>query len=73
MQQPTDLSKLMQLARSQAGQLLIALLQQNGGEALQNALTKASAGDYSQAQQTLSQLLEDPQAKQLLSQLGGGK
>ena len=73
MQQPTDFSSLLQLAQSPAGQQLIALLQRNGGGTLQEAISKASAGDYTQAQKTISALLDTPEAKELLQQLGGSK
>ena len=73
MQQPNDFSELLQLAQSPAGQQLIALLQKNGGDTLQSAISKASAGDYTQAQKTISKLLDTPEARQLLQQLGGSK
>lgn len=71
MQQPTDFSQLAQLAQSRAGRQLIALLQQSGGDALKTAVAAAAAGDYGQAQTILTSLLENPEAKKLLEQLGG--
>ena len=73
MQQNPDMAQLYQLAQSSAGQKLIAMLQQPGGSQLQEAMMKASAGDYEQAKQTISALLETEDAKKLLQQLGGGK
>lgn len=64
-----DFHQLLQLAQSPAGQQLIAMLQQNGGSALSNAVSKASAGDYTQAKQLLSSLLSSAEAQTLLSQL----
>lgn len=65
-----QIRKAMLLAQTPAGQQLIQLLQQNGGEDLQQAMDLAAAGDYSQAKQALSALMKDPQMKALLSQLG---
>ncbi len=73
MQQNPDLAKLMQLAQSPAGQKLIAMLQQNGGTTLQNAMEKASAGDYEDAKRSISALLNNQEAKALLQQLGGSE
>lgn len=73
MQQPQDFSALFQLANTPAGRQLIALLQQSGGSELQSAIASASAGNYAQAQKTISKLLDTPEAKQLLEQLGGSK
>ena len=73
MQQIPDMSQLLKLAQSPAGQQLISMLQQSGGNELQDAITKASAGDYSQAKKTLSSLLSSPHAQALLKQLEGEK
>lgn len=69
MQQTPDYAQLMKLAQSPAGQQLIAMLQHSGGDALQSAMNKASAGDYSQAKKLASSLLTDPKARALLKQL----
>ena len=63
------MSYLMKLARSPAGQQLLALIQQNGGSDLQSAVSQASAGNYDQAKQTLSSLLSTPEAQALLKKL----
>lgn len=73
MQQPNDLSRAYQLAQSETGKQLLALLQQTGGQELQAAIAQVKAGNVSQAQKTLSALLESPEAKRLLAQLGGNK
>lgn len=67
---PMDLSEIMRLAQSPAGQQLLALLQQRGGDELRSAMEKASAGDYSQAQKTINAFLSTPEAKALMDQLG---
>lgn len=69
MQSMPDLSYLMKLARSPAGQQLLALLQSSGGNELQAAISQASKGSYDQAKQTLSALLATQEAQDLLKQL----
>ena len=68
-----NMEQAMAFARSPAGQQLLALLQQTGGQELQAAIAQAKAGNVSQAQKTLSALLESPEAKRLLAQLVGNK
>ena len=70
MLEPND---LYQLAQSPAGQQLLAMLQKNGGKELQDAVVQASAGNYTQAQKTLSALLSTPEAQKLIEQMGGSK
>lgn len=64
------MQEAMKIAGTPAGQQLIQLLQQNGGEELRQAMAKAAAGDYAQAKQALTSLLDTPEAKKLLDQLG---
>lgn len=61
----------MRMANSPAGQQLLQLLQQQNAQGLQNAMDSAAGGDYSGAKKMLAQLLNDPQAKKLLEQMGG--
>ena len=70
MQQP-DLSYLMQLAQSPAGRQLMGLLQKNSSDLLQTAASQASAGDYLEARKTLAPLLDQPEVKKIIQQLGG--
>ena len=68
-----DFSKeeIMRLAKSPAGQQLIAMLQkQNNGE-LEQAVQYAKTGNYAQASQTLSTMLSSAEAQKLLKELGG--
>ena len=58
------------IASSPAGQELIRLLQQTGGEELNQAVAKAASGDYTQAKEKLTALLNNPDAQKLLQQLG---
>lgn len=60
----------MRLAATPAGQELIAMLQKGDTGQFQQAAELASAGNYAQARQMLSQLLKDPKVQSLLSQLG---
>ena len=69
MPQPYDLSRLYQLAQSPQGQKLFALLQQK--EDLSQLLRQAQSGDMEQTRQKLSALLDSPEARQLLRELGG--
>ena len=71
MQQNPDLADIMRIAQSSSGQKLIALLQKQGGNSLQTALSKASAGDYSAAKEKLSSLLASDEIKKLLNDLEG--
>lgn len=73
MQNQPDMDQLMKLAQSPAGQQLLAMLQRNGADTLQNAIAMAAAGDYQEAKQTLSALLSSPQAQALLKQMEEGK
>ena len=59
----------LRLARSDAGQQLFSLLKESDGKALQQAADLAAAGDYRQAGNALSKLLEDPQIQAFLKQL----
>lgn len=65
------IQEAMKLAQSPAGQQLIGLLQQTGGNDLQSAMEKAAAGDYSQAKQAIQALMQNPEAQKLLKQMGG--
>ena len=67
------MQQAMKIAQSAAGQQLIQLLQLHGGQELRTAMEKAAAGDYAYAQKTISALMQDPEAKKLLEQLGGTK
>ena len=61
----------LRMAQSPAGQQLLKLLQQSNGPQLNQAMEKAAAGDYAAAKMLLSNLMQDPQARQLLDRMGG--
>jgi len=69
MDRNSDFSQLRKLAQSPAGQQLLRMLQQSGGENLQKAMAAAAKGDYTDAKQQLSSLLANPEAQRLLKQL----
>lgn len=62
-----DLEKIIQSKQAQA---LLALLQQDGGAALQQASQAAASGDYEKVRQLLAPKLRSVEAKQLLKELG---
>lgn len=64
------IQEVMRLAKTPAGQQLIALLQQSDPTALRNAAEQASGGHYQQAKNTLEPLLSSPEIQKLLKQLG---
>ena len=59
----------MRLARSDAGQQLLKLLQQSDSNTLQQAADLAAAGDYQKASASLAALLDSPDVQALLKQL----
>ena len=63
----------MRLAQSDAGKQLFAALQQKDSHTLQQAMRQAAAGDFAQVKQTMSDLLRDPQIRELLNRLGGNQ
>lgn len=65
------MQEAIKLAQTPAGQQLIKLLQQNGGDTLRSAMAQAAAGDYSKAQQAIAALMQNPEAKKLFEQMGG--
>jgi len=67
---PISIEEILKIAASPTGQQLMKLLQQSSGNELQLAAKKAAAGNYDAAKQALSGLLQDPEVKKLLDQLG---
>lgn len=66
-----SMQDVVKWANSPAGKQLIALLQQSNPAAIQQAMTQASAGNYSQAKQALEPLFASEDVKKLLQQMGG--
>ncbi len=69
--QKFSMEEIMKLAKSPAGQQLMAMLKQQDSAKLEQAAAQAKTGDYSQASQTLSAMLSSPEAQKLLKELGG--
>ena len=65
------MEEVMRIAKSPAGQQLMALLQQKDSAAVAQAATQAKSGNYTQAGQTLSAILSSPEAQKLMKELGG--
>lgn len=59
------------LAASPAGKELISLLQNTDSAQLQTAAQQAAAGNMEDAKKSLAPLLNSPQIRALLKQLGG--
>ena len=69
--QDFSMEDVKRIAKSPAGQQLMALLQQKDSDAVAQATAQAKAGNYAQAGQTLSALLSSPEAQRLMKELGG--
>jgi len=65
-----DPQEAMRLAKSPAGQKLLAMLQQGDNGQLQQIMNDFSAGNVDKAGQTLRSLLSSPEAQKLLDALG---
>ena len=61
--------KAMQLAQSKEGQQIVHMLRRDN-EKFETAMAQASSGDYSQIASMIQNLLKNPEAKELLKQLG---
>ena len=69
--QDFSMEEIMRLAKSPAGQQLIAMLQKQNNGKLEEAISQAKTGDYAQAGQTLSAMLSSAEAQKLIKELGG--
>lgn len=66
-----SMQEAMQLANSDAGQRLLAILKQSDSSHLQQAMDQAAAGDFDTMCKTLAPLLESKEVQSLLKELGG--
>ena len=66
-----SMEEIMNLAKSPAGQQLLAMLQRSDSGKVQQAADLAAAGQYNQAAQALQSMLSSPEAQALIKQLGG--
>lgn len=67
-----DIEKAMQFAKSPQGQRLIHILQQKGGQSVEEAKKQAENGSFADAQKTLSAVLNDAQIQKLLKEMKNG-
>ena len=63
------IQKAKKLAQTPEGQQLIELLKQTGGADMEKALDCAASGNFSQIQNILSLLINNPDAKRLLDKM----
>lgn len=68
--QDFNLQEALRLAKSPAGQQLLAMLKQSDPQKVQQAGDQARKGDYSAAMATVRQLLSTEEGQALLRQLG---
>ena len=71
MDQKPDLNRLVQLAQTDAGQQLLAILSRSDSGQLSAAMEQASQGNYTAAQKLLSKTLSTPEAQALIRKLEG--
>lgn len=62
---------IMRLAKTPAGQQLIAMLQKADTKTLKEAMQHAAGGNMEQAKQALGPMLQSSEIQKLLQQLGG--
>lgn len=67
------IQQAMKMAESAAGQQFIKLLQLHGGQDLRSAMEQAAEGDYTNAQKMISTLMQNPETRKLMEQMGGRK
>lgn len=71
-QLPFDYDAIRKMADSDAGKQLIQLVQTQGGSKMKSALKKAEDGDFTEAQEILSRILQNPEASKLMQQMEDG-
>ena len=69
--QDFSMQEVMRLAKSPAGQQLIALLKQKDSASLEQVVAQAKSGDYAGAGKNVSAMLSSPEAQALMKQLEG--
>lgn len=66
-----SMQEALRLAKTPAGQQLLALLRQQDSAQLRQAMTQAASGNYESVQQSLAEILSSAETKALLQQLRG--
>lgn len=69
--QDFSMEDVMRIAKSPAGQQVLAALQAVDSEKLQQVASKASAGDFGSAQKMLQSLLGEDKSSEMAKKLGG--
>lgn len=69
---PFSMEDAVRLAGTPAGQQLLALLQSTGGSSMEDARKAVEKGDYTQAKNSLSEILKSPQVQKLLREMEQG-
>ena len=69
--QDFSMQEVMKLAKSPAGQQLLAMLRDSDRNQMEQAAKFAAGGDYTQAAKLLESVLSSEQAQTLMKQLGG--
>lgn len=69
--QDFSMQEVMALAKSPAGQQLLAMLRNSDGTQMEQAAKLAATGDYARAAKVLESALSSDEAQKLLKQLGG--
>ena len=69
MQPMPDMTALLKIAQSPAGQKLLAMLQSNQSVDLHSMAAAAAAGSLDGAKEKLSRVLDSKEARELLKQL----
>ena len=57
------------LAKSEAGQQLLGLLQQQHGNEIQNVLAQAKAGNFGQVKEMMEKMMASEEAQRLLKKM----
>ena len=70
MQNMPDYAQMLRIMQSPEGQRLMALLRNTDSAALDSAVSSAQSGDMEAARSALSQILNTPEVRALLKQLG---
>ena len=66
-----SLQDAMRMANTETGKQLLSQIQKSNPKELEQAMSQAANGDYSNLSQTLKPLLASEEVRKLLKQLGG--
>lgn len=66
-----SMQEAMRLAKTDTGRQLYDILRSQKGDALDQAMADAAAGDYTKVKESISAMLTSPQVKALMEQLRG--